>query len=60
AAGAPLAARLNKKTAARLCSRPEPLDESELDEFFSYAPTHDHREGIRAFLAGQEPVFSGD
>lgn len=60
AAGAPLAARINKKTAARLCSVPEPLSESELDELFSYAQTRDHHEGIRAFLAGQEPVFSGD
>lgn len=60
AGGAPLAARINKKTAARLCSRPEPLGESELDEFFSYAQTRDHHEGVRAFLAGEEPVFSGD
>jgi enoyl-CoA hydratase len=60
AKGAPLAARINKKTAARLCSRPDPLAESELDDFFSYAQSRDHHEGVRAFLAGQEPVFSGD
>ncbi|HEY9572186.1 MAG TPA: enoyl-CoA hydratase-related protein [Pusillimonas sp.] len=60
AVGAPLAARINKKTAARLCPAPEPLSESELNQFFSYAQSRDHREGINAFLAGQEPVFSGD
>lgn|SRR5690606_8491577 len=58
--GAPLAARINKQTAARLCPNPEPLTEAELKEFFRYAQSRDHREGVRAFLAGSEPVFTGD
>lgn len=58
--GAPLAARINKQTVARLCARSEPLTESEFRAFFDYAESHDHHEGVRAFLAGQEPVFSGD
>lgn len=60
AQGAPAAARINKQTVARLCTAPEPLTESELRVFFNYAEGRDHREGVRAFLAGQEPVFSGD
>lgn len=60
ALGAPMAARINKQTAARLCARPEPLTESELGAFFNYAESRDHQEGVRAFLAGQEPEFSGD
>jgi len=60
ARGAPLAARLNKKTVARLCASPEPLTEHELQELFSYAYSRDHREGVKAFLAGVEPVFTGE
>ncbi|MDS1142451.1 enoyl-CoA hydratase-related protein [Pusillimonas sp. SM2304] len=60
AKGAPLAARLNKQTAARLCASPEPLTDTELQALFSYAPSRDHHEGVRAFLAGSEPVFTGD
>lgn len=60
AKGAPLAARINKQTVARLCARPEALTEAELRAFFDYADSRDHREGVRAFLAGQEPQFSGD
>jgi enoyl-CoA hydratase/carnithine racemase len=59
AAGAPLAARLNKNIAARL-SRDEPLSEDEYQSFFSYAESRDHREGVRAFLAGEAPTFTGD
>lgn len=58
--GAPLAARINKRTLARLCAAPDPLTKTELLSFFSYADSHDHREGVRAFLAGQAPAFSGD
>lgn len=57
--GAPLAARINKRTLRRLM-RDEPLQEKEYPGFFSYADSHDHREGVRAFLAGEEPTFSGD
>jgi enoyl-CoA hydratase len=60
ARGAPLAARINKQTVSRLCANPEPLTDSELRAFFNYAESRDHREGVKAFLAGQEPVFSGE
>lgn len=60
ARGAPMAARINKQTVARLCASSEPLSESELHALFGYAESRDHREGVRAFLAGQEPDFSGD
>ncbi|WP_255701781.1 enoyl-CoA hydratase/isomerase family protein [Bordetella sp. LUAb4] len=57
--GAPLAARINKQTLRRL-TRGDPLQEKEYPGFFTYADSHDHREGVRAFLAGEEPTFSGD
>lgn len=60
ARGAALAARLNKRIAARLCNGPESLSDSEIQSLFSYAESHDHREGVRAFLAGEQPIFSGD
>lgn len=60
ARGAPLAARLNKQMSDRLCAAPPPLTEAELQRFFDYADSHDHRQGVQAFLAGTEPVFSGD
>ncbi|NYT62102.1 enoyl-CoA hydratase/isomerase family protein [Alcaligenaceae bacterium] len=60
AKGAPMAARINKQTVARLCAQPGPLAQSELRAFFNYAESRDHQEGVRAFLAGQEPEFSGD
>ncbi|AOB30672.1 enoyl-CoA hydratase [Bordetella sp. H567] len=58
-AGAPQAAQLNKRMAARL-SRGEPLNDEEYRRFFSYAESPDHREGVRAFLAGEAPTFTGD
>jgi enoyl-CoA hydratase/carnithine racemase len=58
--GAPLAARLNKQTAARLSSEATPLGTDEIHALFRYAESHDHREGVRAFLAGEDPIFSGD
>lgn len=57
--GAPLAARLNKRLSRRLLD-PAPLDEAEYRDFFSYADSRDHREGVRAFLAGEPPTFNGD
>ncbi|OZI30344.1 enoyl-CoA hydratase [Bordetella genomosp. 10] len=57
--GAPLAARINKRTLRRL-ERGHPLEDEEYPGFFSYADSHDHQEGVRAFLAGEEPTFSGD
>lgn len=60
ARGAPLAARINKETVRRLVSDSRSLDHSEIDQFFRYAESHDHREGVRAFLAGQVPAFTGE
>ncbi len=60
AQGAPLAARLNKQTINRLSVQPEPLTRDELQSLFSYAQSRDHQEGVRAFLAGEPPVFSGE
>lgn len=60
AKGAPLAARINKQTAARLCASPAPLSEAELRDLFRYAQSRDHQHGVRAFLNGSEPVFTGD
>ncbi|MBP6020119.1 MAG: enoyl-CoA hydratase/isomerase family protein [Burkholderiaceae bacterium] len=60
AQGAPLATRLNKKTIARLSLSEQPLSDYEYRDFFSYATSHDHHEGVQAFLAGRKPVFSGE
>lgn len=57
--GAPLAARLNKQTARLLSPEPPALSEAELRAAFAYADSRDHQEGVRAFLAGEEPVFKG-
>ena len=58
--GAPLAARINKETVRRLTTDPVMLSSAELDALFRYADTHDHHEGIQAFLAGRPPQFSGE
>ena len=60
ARGAPLAARINKQTVARLAGSSQPLTDAELHDLFRYAESRDHREGVRAFLAGDEPAFTGD
>ncbi|WP_269498195.1 enoyl-CoA hydratase-related protein [Castellaniella sp. S9] len=60
-AGAPLAARLNKRIAAQLRrAEPASFSDAQWREFFSYAHSGDHRRGIQAFLDGQDPVFTGD
>ncbi len=59
AEGAPIAARLNKKLIRRLCPEPAALTPSEIDEFFSFIGTHDHQEGIAAFLEKRSPKFRG-
>lgn len=59
AAGAPLAARINKATIARLSPQPAPLTEQELAAHFAYAGSHDHAEGVEAFLARRPPKFHG-
>jgi len=58
--GAPLAARENKRMAARLSPAVVPLSEEEWRAAFAYAETRDHQEGVRAFLAGEEPIFTGE
>ncbi|MBV7486927.1 enoyl-CoA hydratase/isomerase family protein [Bordetella sp. BOR01] len=57
--GAPLAARINKRQARRLLQA-TPLAEADYQDFFSYADSRDHQEGVSAFLAGRPPVFTGD
>ncbi|MFY4258790.1 enoyl-CoA hydratase/isomerase family protein [Achromobacter xylosoxidans] len=57
--GAPLAARINKRLSARL-AQGGALTEAEYQDYFSYADSRDHKEGVRAFLAGVDPYFSGD
>ncbi|MDY0308967.1 MAG: enoyl-CoA hydratase-related protein [Castellaniella sp.] len=59
-AGAPLAARLNKSTAARLTGDPAPLSDAEWRACFAYADGPDHRQGVQAFLQGTDPVFTGE
>ncbi len=60
AAGAPLAARINKQTVTRLIASPQPLSDAEMRSLFRYAQSRDHQEGVRAFLNGSEPKFTGD
>ena len=59
AQGAPLAARINKRLSRRLAEG-GPLSEDEYRDYFSYAESRDHQEGVRAFLAGEDPTFTGD
>ena len=58
--GAPLAARDNKWLSARLSPPVPALTQEELNACFHYAESRDHREGVRAFLAGEEPIFNGE
>jgi enoyl-CoA hydratase/carnithine racemase len=60
AVGAPLAARINKRTVARLRDSPQALTPADLQYMFDYAESRDHQEGVAAFLAGRKPIFSGD
>lgn len=57
--GAPLAARINKRQSRHL-DQGTPLVESDYQDFFSYADSRDHQEGVSAFLAGRAPIFTGD
>lgn len=57
--GSPIAARLNKQVANLLAEQDLGLSDAELRSCFGYADTRDHREGVRAFLAGEDPVFEG-
>lgn len=60
AAGAPLAARINKTTIRRLSPAVPPLTEAELSAHFAYAHSADHAEGVAAFLARRPPRFRGE
>lgn len=57
--GAPLAARINKRQ-SRVLAQGTMLNDTHYQDFFSYADSHDHREGVSAFLAGRAPVFTGE
>lgn len=60
-AGAPQAARLNKRIASQLQqSGLQGISDAQWQEFFSYAQGDDHRHGVQAFLDGRDPVFTGD
>lgn len=59
AAGAPLAARINKKLVKRLAASAMPLSAHELEEAFSFFSSNDYQEGIDAFLNKRPPEFSG-
>jgi enoyl-CoA hydratase len=59
AAGAPLAARINKQLIRRLAPRVDPLDEQELRAAFSWINTQDYRDGIQSFLHKRVPDFQG-
>lgn len=56
----PLAARLNKQMLRRLSAMPHALSQGEYRDFFSYAQSRDHQEGVRSFLKGTAPVFTGE
>lgn len=60
-AGAPQAARLNKRIARQLQgSGLHGISDVQWQEYFSYAQGDDHRHGVQAFLDGRDPVFTGD
>lgn len=58
ASGAPLVARWHKKFVARLL-KSVPLTPEEADECYTCFDTEDFRAGVEAFLAKQDPVFTG-
>lgn len=59
AAGAPLAARMNKLLVRRLAPQPAPLTQDELNAAFSFLDSEDYREGVQSFLDKRTPRFTG-
>jgi enoyl-CoA hydratase/carnithine racemase len=59
AEGAPLAARAHKRFSFRALD-PRPIDAAEWLEPMALCDTADYREGCRAFLAKEKPVFKGE
>ncbi len=59
AAGAPLAARMNKHLVRRLGTAGTALNEAETAAAFALLSSADYREGVAAFLEKRLPVFTG-
>ena len=55
--GAPGAARATKDLIRRLQPSSAPLSSTELEQFYGYAESAEHREGVRAFLEKRTPQF---
>ncbi|HLR30627.1 MAG TPA: enoyl-CoA hydratase-related protein [Paenalcaligenes sp.] len=55
--GAPGAARATKNLIRRLQPSSAPLSSTELEQFYGYAESAEHREGVRAFLEKRTPQF---
>ncbi|MEA5098743.1 MAG: enoyl-CoA hydratase-related protein [Burkholderiaceae bacterium] len=60
AAGAPLAARINRKLARRLSPLPDTLSLQERTEAYKLLDSNDYHEGIGAFLDRRKPSFTGN
>jgi enoyl-CoA hydratase len=59
AAGAPLAARMNKKLIRRLSPSIAALTAQELQDAFSYMSSTDYHEGVQSFIEKRAPRFIG-
>ncbi|MAH83244.1 MAG: hypothetical protein CBB68_02625 [Rhodospirillaceae bacterium TMED8] len=55
----PLCLRDTKKFVNRLMFDPAPLSRNEIAESYAACDSDDYAEGVRAFLAREKPVFSG-